>query len=341
MSTEKTWVTNANFDLYVGSDRAVYCQTILMEIKNRLVASGGWTVVGSSDGVGYEYSGVTGGGPYGGDSTGAYDMWEATSDIPLAADGSGPGWCLLRGPVYQGEPVFMLLAREGTTYTAGQWLKVADVNWLPNPDDPTQWLPIEGTNATVVGFERHVGYYNAAGTFTRRAYLSMCPETGAFFLALNMSTKTFWTAFYSFMRVDPTSKPEGTPGFAVGMGGQNGFTSYYEYHWRGPTQTQFPGVNTDFLTWSDPMRATNVQVLVTDIAPLNCDGEADFFPFYLSTPSEISNVEYKRAVFGRGIDFFIAPPSLNDGDSVPSASTEYYVFGFWMIPGDTVPVLGP
>lgn len=342
MSTEKTWVTVSNFTVYTGSSYLNCGQEIMYQLKNHLVASGGWTVYGSSDGVAnYEYTGVTAGGSYGGGSTGPYDVWADSGDARRAADGSGPGWVLLKGPTSEGWTPYLVLAMEGTSDSLdnGYIALCADPFQL-HATSPLLYLPSVPEGSSSGSISRKTFYTMYSGTYTTRGYLSMCPEDGSFAFALNLTIRTFYTNMIMCGKVDPIStSPDYLP-YAIGMGGDNGFGTYYKYFAVVSGEYSQPEYQI-YASYARPYRYNNTDVLVTDLPTVDCDGEVPLFPFYVCHPFKRVTEEQAASLFGRLQDFWIAPTGLADGDSVPSASTEYFKCGYWMFPGTAVPVVGP
>jgi len=344
MATEKTWVTDANWVAYTGGSYLNCGQNLLLKLKNKIVASGGWTVVGSSDGVSnYEYEGVTGGGSYGGDSTGPYDVWADIGDVRRAADGSSPGWCLLKGPTSDGWTMYLVIAMEGTSdSTDNGYLALADKNWLLHPDGAILYLPVADPDAKTVSITRRKFFGMYSGTYTTRAYLSMCPADGSFFLSHNLTIRTYWTGFIHVAKLDPTTVPSGWPPWFIGIHG-DGIAIYDSAaYWKVFTSDEWCDPSLiEVAMWAKPYRYNNVDIMNTDLSTVDCNGEAALFPFFVCVPREISNLEYNSAAYGRVQDGWIAPRGLTDEDTVPSASPEYYKCVYWMLPGDTTPQVGP
>lgn len=340
MTTERTWVTDANFTVYTGGSYLNCGQNIMLTLKNRLVASGGWAVIGSSDGVAnYEYDGVTGGGSYGGDSTGPYDVWADIGDVRRQEDGSGPGWVLMQSATFYGSTLYLVLSMEGTSDSSSNgYMSVCEVAPTLHPDNPLTFLPVEVS--TPLRRTRRQFFLMYSGTYTTRGYLSMCPEDGSFVFAMNLTIRTYWTGLISCNRVDPNTSPEGYIGAVIGMaGGNNTFgTATVGNAFKIPSGNIF----SEELMEADvypilPYRYNGVDVMNIDLNTVDCDGEASLFPFYISVEAD----EQKCGMFGRLVDCWIAPRGLDDGDTVPTGTPEYFTFGYVMFPGDTVPLVGP
>lgn len=338
--TEKTWTTEANFLVTTTNRGPTAYQQTMISVKNHLAASGVWTVIASSNGGTYEYEGITGGGAYTGDSTGPYDVWENYGDVQYAADGSYPGWIILKGPTHEGLTPYLVFAIANSSYTLG-YMVFYDEKPLLHPDGATKYLPIAPEGAVRFGIESREFVRSYGSNDVTRGYMSVCPTDGSFFYSLNFTISSYWTAFFMFQVMDRNSVPEGMVPVVIGFGTDNPFDSTYDIWFVTQASSENPET-TGPATWGNPIREESTEVFATDMTVTNFEGEVDLFPFLVIIPQEVGNLEYKTGLVGRVPDMWIAPQGIANGDTLPSGSTQYYKFGkFWMVPGDTIPVLGP
>lgn len=335
-----------NVELANSTTELVIGQAIFYYVKNNLVAHGGWEVIGSSNGTGtWEYEGVTGGGSYGGGSTGPYDVWTTTTDIRLAQDGSSPGWAVLKGPTWEGSTPYLILSYEGTNDTQ---MFMAGCGEKPElVGGAAAYIPVAPAGIVeYVEFRRTRWFYSDN---QQRGQLSICTDNGSFILVTDRIGSAGFNGIMAFVRLDPRRE---APTFALASGNDGSdisradpFTQYWKC-WAPVPQAWGEDVtpliaDTSSVQWAEPMRSGSTQVMLTDLGTVNGNGSVDPFPFYLAVYQEVSNLEYKGTIFGRVPDVWIAPYNLTTGDTAgEGGSVEYYVCGYWMFPGDTAPVVG-
>jgi hypothetical protein len=341
MTTEKAWTTIPSYDIYTGSSYLSCGQSVMLDLKNRMVSTANWTVIGSSDGVSnYEFEGVTGGGSYGGASTSPYDVWANRADVRRAVNGSGPGWCLLKHE-FEDTTSYVVLAMEGISDSGGNngYYAVSEEEF-ELPADPLLSLP---TSSSTVEFHRTSFFVMFSGTYTTRGYFSGSSD-GSFFYALNLTIRPAFTGFFMFSRISPESRIPGTPNHVIGLGVDSSgpVSSESESYFRIPFGSYFSPELQKQGTAALVYRGSSTKVMDVDLDPTDCDGEVVLFPMYAVINSESSTLEYKGGLYGRLQDFWIGPFSLNDGDTFPLAGPpEYFKFGLWVVPGDSVPIIGP
>jgi len=176
---QKSWSYYTNFAISTGGDsQLVQGQKILLALKDRLVATGGWTVVGSSDAVDYEYLGVTAGGTYSGSSTGPFDRWESVTDLVRGAEGALHSWCILRK--LGTDNIYFVLAYRGASDVEGSFYFHPTKPALGA--DPLRNLP---TITPVVGSMGAFFVYNSTSDI-QKGYLC-CASDGSFIFATNSS----------------------------------------------------------------------------------------------------------------------------------------------------------
>jgi hypothetical protein len=346
---EKTWQTDPNFTVATTSSYLVMGQSVMMELKNHMVDEAGWTVVGSTDGTSkYEFQGVTGGGAYGGESTGPYDVWETIADIRRQPDGSGPGWCVLKSPDGELGPFYALIAMEGTADTGDNgYTWYANLNWVPDPSTPMATLPTRATGAAVHGRSRYTFFRMAGGSHTTRGYFSGAPEDGSFIFAMNWTLQVYFTGLQMFHVIDSAHPAEVMPTCSY----SHALTSvatyathadyFYAYHPRYDSiYTGDPTTGSGVRCVSTYPQYQATAILLTPMPTTNFEGNVDPFPLFLI--AESAATEEGRSTFvGRVPDLYSAPTGLDEADTMPSASPEHFQFGDWLLPGDTTPLLGP
>jgi hypothetical protein len=346
---EKTWQTDPNFTIATTSSALVMGQSVMMTLKNHMVSHAGWTVVGSSDGVSnYEFEGITGGGSYGGDSTGSYDVWADIGDVRRGVNGSGLGWCILKSPAGKFGPFYALIAMEGTDDDANNgYTWYSDTNWVPHPVTPLLYLPTRAPGAAAHGRSRYTFILTYSGTYTTRGYFSGA-EDGSFLLTLNLTIRTWFTGLQMFHVMDSAHPSTVMPTCSYSQSTNTTWTyttnadQFYAHHPR------YDSVYTGDPTEGSGVRsvATFPQYMTTRIHSVmtttNYASEVDPFPLFLASELDVATEETGRSSFvGRIPDLYSAPEGLNEGDTMPLASPEHFVLGNWLLPGDTIPLIGP
>ncbi len=346
MTREWNWWFDMNVDLVNSSSYLVINRTAMMYVKNALVAHGGWEVVGSSTGsLGtWEYEGVTGGGSYGGQSTGPYDVWALDSDINYAVDGNKPGFCVLKGPRWGGATPYLIIGYEGTqpyeVYLGGCGEKPSLIGG--NAD----YLPVSPGENTEFCEWRRIRWFEYYGEM--RTHLSICTDNGSFILLTDRIGSAGFNGIMGLMRFDPRKS---APTFALASGEDwsNLGENLYDHYWKcwSPTPQTWnsnldPSIADERTAqWANPVRYNSVDIMNTDLNTVNCFGDVEGFPFYLVVTYEYNNYEQKCGTFGRIPDMFVAPWGLTNGDTVGAGgSVEYFVCGYWLLPGDEAPVVG-
>ena len=345
---EKTWQTDPNFTIATTSSYLVMGQSIMMALKNRMVANAGWTVVGSADGVRYEYEGVTAGGVYGGDSTGPYDVWESIGVIQRQPDGLGPGWCILKSPAGKHGPFYALIAMEGTSdLSQNGFTWYSNQNWELHPSTPIIYLPTRASGAVVHGRSRYDFFLMYGGTYTTRGYFSGAPEDGSFIFALNLTLRTYFTGLQMFHVMDYAHPDLPMPTCSYSQSSNNAWDynvnadQFYAYHPR------YASVYTGSPTGSSGTRCVatfpvyKTSRIYNIMSTTNYATEVDAFPLFLIA-EEDTNESGRNAFIGRIPDLYNSPEGLNEADTMPSGGLpEHFKFGDWILPGDTTPSLGP
>lgn len=313
----------------------------LMYVKNQLVALGGWEVIGSSRSSGsvWEYEGVTGGGVYGGSSTGPYDVWEDVAALNRAADGSSPAFAVLCGPTWNGVTPYLIIGFEGTS-DAQAYIAACDekpelvggaVAYLPNGPEGSEF----------VERARQEWYLN---TNQQRSQFCVSPTNGSFFLVTNNASLTYFTGFVGFWRTDPRWGP---PNFSVG-GGKAAYNELYYYYlyWDFPTapdqpwNMSTPGAVDGNVQWAEPYRGST-RIMTTDLNTVNCFGNVEPFPLYFVSQWQVDNVEYKSSLVARFPDMWASPQGLLDGDTMSvGGSIAYMTVSYWLVPANTTPLMG-
>ncbi len=344
MSRELNWVFDHNVALANSTTERIIGQALFYYVKNNLVALGGWEVIGSSDGIGgnWEYQGVTGGGPYAGGSTGAYDVWTATTDIPFAADGSSPAWAVLKGPTWEGVTPYLILAYEGTVDTHMYFAGCAEKPVLVSA--AAAYIPVAPAGDVEFVEKRRTRWFYSNGEI--RSQLSICTDNGSFILVTDRVASANLNGMMGFLRMRPTHTQ---PTFALTSGNASTFSSVSTQWWTAwsPTPQTWNDdispliVDSTSVHWAAPTRAAGTNIMVTDLNTVNCFGKVEPFPFYLTTVHSLGNIEHKHGFLGRVPDVFVAPYGLADGDTVGDGGTEYYVCGYFLFPGNDTPLVGP
>jgi len=308
---QKTWSYNTNFAISLSGDsQLVQGQKILLALKDQLVATGGWSVVGSSDTVDYEYLGVTAGGSYAGSSTGPYDRWEGVADLVRGAEGALHSWCILRKLHPDGYYAYFVLAYRGASDLEGSFYFHPDMPALGA--DPLRNLP---TTTPVAGSMGAFFVYNLT-TDTQKGYLC-CANDGSFIFATNSSHITdAYTGLAMFHWLEPEEGAE-HPFPAV---------SYL----RAATSWTYANAAASFQGWhpdygNSPVTActlaydTNTAVLDIMTGVDSVDGKAAAVPTYFFT-----TVEGANSLLGRVSDVYLCPSGLSLGDVAPDVGGPSY-----------------
>jgi len=343
MAYEKVWNDVPNFDVYTGSSALACHQYHMLTLKDLLVAHAGYTVIGSSDGTTYEYSGVTAGDVYSGHSTGAYDVWEANTDVRRAENGSAPGWCLLRSP---NADFWLLLALVGSSDTSNNgFMRVSNGPFLLDAD-PLLNVPVvdAGSGKVDVCISDVTPSYYVSGA-THRCYLSYCTD-GSFFLAQANSARAYHTGLITVLKLSLDDTQNGQPlPYVLGIVAANGlsisslvqFVFYYPLPGLTASRWCSPGFP-DLYCGSVADKSIFVDLMPTT----NYAGEVDPYPLYFYAAGISIYTLMTREIVGRVPDLFVCPQGLAEGDQIYEGGVmRYYVFAnLLMVPGSTAPHIG-
>jgi len=228
------------------------------------------------------------------------------------------------------------------------WYYAASSEMLELVSGDVAYYPVAASDDTEYVFfsEDDARPYYWYGTMI--VHLSVCTDNGSFVMTTHRTGETVFHGIAGAIRMDPR-KSEPSVAIAMGHNGNGNFSNIFTTWWRcWPPTPQTWNTNISPLIagyqsvqWAEPMRQGSVQVMVTDLPTVNCFGDVDPFPFYLVISRETGNIEYKPVMLGRVPDMWIAPFSLADRDTVGVGATiEYYVCGYWLIPGNSAPTTG-
>jgi hypothetical protein len=338
LTTEKTWVTEANYVLAAGDTTANTTAKLLLDWKNKLCAHG-YTVVGSSDGTNYEYEGETAGGSYGGDSTGPYDVWEDYTDVLYKVDSSqGPsGWVLMRSPLSTAGQFWIILWRYASSTTVFR-------GYVGNTKPPMRTPANEICPFWSAGMPWHYisvneGVYHASGTSGCRSYLSICENDGSFvFLRQTIATGQYYQGMTAFMVLDENRAP------SIGQK-----SVVYHYIW-GTTRdnTRWARFNMYLsgatnLRWNMPLIPCYTGVTSTRAVLQDYYSNYSVYPVWVyAGPQDATYDTYfgNQLLMGPIPDMFIAQDATPNGSCAPEKPPYRYVCveGMFWVPGDTEPV---
>ena len=298
----------------------------------------GWWRAGSSG---------TSGGSYGGDSTGAYDVWEAAADVVRALDGGSPGWCILQSPTTPSGTFYAVLAMEGPFDTdENGYFAFADKRPERHPWGPVTYLPQQAFGAKFHGFIRETFFLMYSGTYTARGYFSGAPD-GSFVYTMNLTDRAYFTGLIMFHVLDPYSVGDNPmPTCSYVKAADGGWTyGVYADSFRGYRQRPEldPASLYDIVSFRScyPIYDGTTRVFAT-MSTTDFESKVEGFPTYLiANDNTLINLAGRQAVLGRIPDVSAAPEGLSDGDSMPVSTPEWFVFGDWIPPGGPPPTLGP
>jgi len=287
----------------------------------------------------------TSGGTYGGDSTGAYDVWEAAADVVRALDGGNPGWCVLQSPTTPSGTFYATLAMEGPFDTDNNgYFAFADRRPDRHPWGALIYLPQQAFEAKYHGFIRETFFLMYAGTYTGRGYFSGAPD-GSFVYTMNLTDRAYFTGLIMFHVLDPYSVGDNPmPTCSYVHVADGGWTygiyadSFRGYHQRPELD---PNSLYDIVSFRScyPIYDGSTRLFST-MSTTDFESKVEGFPTYLIA-SDGTTTAGRQAILGRIPDMFAAPEGLTDGDSMPVTSPEWFVFGDWILPGGPPPALGP
>jgi len=210
LTTEKTWVTTANYDVGgTGQTMDALGKLLILDLKNKLAANG-WTVIGSSNTVTYEWQG---------DTAGPYDVWSSSSDIIWRDSDLGIGpvsWVTLQGPVSPEGQFWITIAWYGSTQ---EGITIYASNAKPTlPASPLADFPQPSSEQWFWIFDR-AQFFNWYNTTTAvRNYFSACVADGSFILGRQTMNESDWNSLTMFHVVDSDFAPADFPMQAVGYG---------------------------------------------------------------------------------------------------------------------------
>lgn len=336
LTTEKTWTTTANYDTAWGGSDVALGQGILMDWKNKLTTIG-WTVIGSGNSTVYEWSGSTGGGSYGGQSTGPFDVWASTTDIVWANTNPAPvGWAVLQSPVTESGQFWLVL----TYYSSfGCYGRIFAANAKPTlAATPLTDYPRPSTNEWfwLVANEYFCRPFGASSV---RSYFSGCAADGSFIFYRQSLNDTYWYHSQQLhVLTTNEAEPDNLPMRCVGLYWQYTATIQQQWQdWRAYDPESgsvyglkpvgwgyYPTTQVLNLYTEDYLRGVQVipVILVRDI------------PGYTSTAGMMG---YPLC---RIPDIYIHPSgTVTQGSQAPLQGTPTYIStGALWFPGDTVPV---
>jgi hypothetical protein len=338
LSTEKTWVTEANYVVAAGDTTSNATAKLLLDWKNKLCAHG-YTVVGSSDGTNYEYEGETAGGSYGGDSTGPYDVWEDYTDVLYKVDSSqGPsGWVLMRSPLSAAGQFWIILWRYASSTTVFRGY-VGDTK-PPMRTPANEVCPFWATGMPWHRIALNDSVYHANGTGGCRSYLSICEDDGSFvFLRQSISTGQYYQGMTAFMVLNSNQAP------SIGQKSVG-----YHYIW-GTTRDDtrwarfdmyLPGAGA--IRWNMPLIPCYTGTTSTRAVAQDLFSNCPVYPVWVySGPQDTTYNTYfgNQLLVGPIPDMFIAQSSIPNGAVAPEKPPYRYVCveGMFWVPGDTEPV---
>lgn len=337
LTTEKTWVTEANYVVAAGDTTANATAKLLLDWKNKLCAHG-YVVVGSSDGTNYEYEGETAGGAYGGDSTGPYDVWENYTDVLYKVDSSqGPsGWVLMRSPLSAAGQFWIILWRYASSTTV---FKGYVGNTKPPMRTPANELcPFWATGVPWHNIGWNEGVYYASGTSGCRNYLSICEDDGSFvFLRQTIATGQYYHAMTAFMvipanQIPPNMQKSVAYHYVWGTTRNNTRWSRFSLH--------VPGVQA--VRWNMPLLPCIQTTQIHTEAGLDYFSNYQVYPIRLRTQSTDPSYDYAgtQTFVGSIPDMFLSQTTTPNGSCAPEKPPYRYVCveGMFWVPGDTEPV---
>lgn len=340
LTTEKTWVTTANYDFAYGGSSIAQGQSLLMDWKNKMV-SVNWTVIGSGNSTVYEYAGVTGGGSYGGQSTGPYDVWAATTDIVHNTSNPGAvGWVLLQSPVTASGQFYMVISYYSSQ---GYRARVYAANVKPPlPGDPlTDYPHISGVSSQWFWILADEDFYRYFGSQPVRTYFSGCEADGSFIFYRQNLNEAYWYHCQQFhvLDADDVMSPDDFPMKAVGM-----------------IWTQTATITDQWQTWRfyDPLGSGSANARAigwaryTDARELELYDEDYLRQSIQSMPTVLGRFP-QNAYAATGVSGYPvarvpdiyphATGTVSQGDQAPPTGTPKYIsVGAMWFPGSVVPV---
>lgn len=343
LATTKAWTTVANYLIGGGGESSLNTtRRLLLDMKNKLVAYAGWTVIGSANGTIYEYEGDTGGGSYGGDSTGPYDVWEDYLDIVWRDSDSGQGissWAVLRSPLTAAGQFWLLLWHYSSN---DYYIRSYAFGVKPTLRDP----PLELAPFVTSGQPWHYvvnniqlwDYINTSNGC--RTYFSGCPSDGSFIFARQSPSRgTYWSAMQMFHVVTEDTSENWTMK-SVGYG--QCWTIYPDgrilsgFYCHLPEEGHVAAAMCNVI-WDS---AGGTSAMVTMDATDGLTNETAAFPAYVQTNQYSGNSCGGSVIVGRLTDIFLSPTAVGRGAMAPEQSPYKYMSfeGYFWMPGDVEPV---
>ncbi len=335
VTLEKTWTTTANYDIAYSSQRQ-QAQDQLMDWKNKLTTIG-YTVLGSGNSTVYEWAGDTGGGSYGGQSTGPYDVWAAASDIVYrdSSSGLGPmGWAVLEGPVTAAGQFWVVIAYYADFDYS---VRAFATNAKPTlPADPLNDYPRASTDEWF-WICADQNFYRPGST-TIRLYFSGCATDGSFvFLRWRPSegylqaSQQFHVMTTSEMEPDNFSMRAAGLAWTIPSAPQDQWQAWRIYDpVSGPVGSVHP------VGWGDYPTIRELEQYTEDYLR----GTMQTGPMILVHNPELDNSAGIMYVKCRVPDVYLHHSSIAVGSQAPAAGTPKLVStGSMWVPGDTGLVL--
>jgi len=341
LTTEKTWNTVANYVLGAGESSLTATRRLFLDMKNKLVAYAGYTVIGSCNSVVYEYEGSTAGGSYGGDSTGPFDVWEDYTDLVWRDSDLGQGicsWAVLRSPLTAAGQFWILL----WYYSSNDYYaRIYAAGVKPTLRSP----PLELVPFPTTGQPYHNLLLNAQlwdyviTTGGCKTYFSGCPTDGSFFFARQSPARgTYWSALQMFHVVTEDIVSDWTMK-SVGYGlcwttNRDQRVLSGAYCWLPEEGAVYASLCT--YMW-DYGTANTVPKSIDQTDALTGDTVA--LPVYIQTRAGSITPSGSTVIVGRLSDVFLSPTGIAEGSMAPEQAPYKYTCleGYLWLPGNTEP----
>lgn len=331
-TTEKTWDTIVPADVVWVSD-ADQGAGVLMHMKN-LLASHGWDVIGSCNSVVYEWSGVTGGGSYGGQSTGPYDTWASNSDI-IRYNDTAPGphsWVTLQSPATSSGQFWVTISYWSSFYysirmyasNAKPTLPIDPINYYPTPSNDEYFWILEDGNFCRMTVGKAI-----------RLYFSGCSTDGSFIFFSQSLNEAYWYHSQQFhvLTGNETEAPDMVMR-AVGLRWTVAHATSLSESWV-LYHPRFGRIGCCPLVWYYyPSGNTLENLYVTDALSNTTQSSPVWITPYSSDDNRISSIVCRIP------DVFLCPSSTAaQGSPAPALGTPKYInAGCVWFPGSVIPV---
>lgn len=329
LTTEKTWVTTANYDLGAGQNTEGFGKLLLLDWKNKLAANG-WMVIGSGNSVTYEWMGAT---------AGPYDVWSTVADVVFRDSDSGLGplsWVTLQSPVTSEGQFWLTIAWYASTQ---EEVRVWVGNSVPTlPGDPLNAYPIASSDEWfwLLNDAQFFNFYSA--TEEVRTYFSVCAADGSFVFGRQTLNETDWNACQMFHVLAADEYLLGDfPMRACAYG------YYWATVWSPAHMAQWhahiPGTPGDSLVG---VVLSLVGIVTREVNETTADavgGASMVRPCVLVGRGVISSPGGLQTILGRVQDVYLSNTSTARGSMAPYEAPHLFtnMEGYFWIPGDTEP----